>query len=331
MAAAAGTGAPEPSVADRLNVPRFESPFFERELEAAGLDGETSERVRSFAERGYLVLDLDPQRFSGLADEIVAGLAAEHQEVGNRVQDAWKFISAVRELATDETVLRTLRALYGRRPVPFQTLNFERGTEQETHSDLVHFSSFPQRFMAGVWVALEDVRPESGPLHYYPGSHRLPVYEPHDIGLRGSSSSNRDEQYRVYEAFVRELLEQSGLPRERVALKRGQALIWASNLMHGGDAISDPQSTRRSQVTHYYFEGCRYYTPLYSDPPLGRYRWRRVIDVGTGREQPHIYQGSRAKIPLATRARSVVEQNLRGSRTGRAAIRRIRRRLGRTT
>jgi hypothetical protein len=315
----------------RLNVPWFESPFFERDLERSDLDDETRERVRSFAERGYLVLDLEPERFERLADEIVAGLAGEHQEVGNRVQDAWKFIPAVRELATDPNVIAALSALYGRRPVPFQTLNFERGTEQETHSDLVHFNSFPPRYMAGVWVALEDVRPESGPLHYYPGSHRLPVYEPHDISLKGSSSSNRDEQYRSYEAFVRELLEQSGLPRERVALKRGQALIWASNLMHGGDPISDPQSTRRSQVTHYYFEGCRYYTPLYSDPPLGRYHWRRVIDVGTGKEQPHVYQGERARIPLSTRARSLVENGLRGSTSGRAAIRRIRRLMGRTT
>ncbi len=319
------------SAAARLNVPWFESPFFERELEGSQLDEETREMVRSFAERGYVVLDLEPAGFDRVADEIVASLEDEHREVGNRVQDAWKFVPAVRRLATDETVQGALRALYGRRPVPFQTLNFERGTEQETHSDLVHFNSFPQRFMAGVWVALEDVRPESGPLHHYPGSHRLPVYEPHDIGLSGSSASNRDEQYRIYEAFVRELLEQSGLPRERVALKRGQALIWASNLMHGGDPITDPESTRRSQVTHNYFEGCRYYTPLYSDPPLGRYHWRRVVDVGSGKEQPHIYQDREARIPLSVRTRSVVEQGLRGSPAGRAAIRRIRRMLGRTT
>ena len=35
-------------------------------------------------------------------------------------------------------------------------------------------------------------------------------------------------------------------------MKRGQALIWAANLLHGGDPIGDPQSTRYSQVTHHY-------------------------------------------------------------------------------
>ena len=30
--------------------------------------------------------------------------------------------------------------------------------------------------------------------------------------------------------------------------------------------MQDPQSTRKSQVTHYYFEGCRYWTPMLSAP-----------------------------------------------------------------
>jgi hypothetical protein len=28
--------------------------------------------------------------------------------------------------------------------------------------------------------------------------------------------------------------------------------------------MQDPESTRKSQVTHYYFEGCRYWTPMLS-------------------------------------------------------------------
>jgi hypothetical protein len=56
-----------------------------------------------------------------------------------------------------------------------------------------------------------------------------------------------------------------------------------------GDPIGDPESTRRSQVSHYYFEGCRYWTPLSSDPPLGRIFWRRVVNVETGEVEPHYY------------------------------------------
>jgi hypothetical protein len=319
------------SVAAALNLPWFESPFFERELAGADLDDEMRERVRSFAERGYVVFDLDRDDFEALAREIEDALDPEFDAAGNRVQDAWAFVPAVRTLATDPTVLSTLAALYGRRPVPFQTLNFRRGTQQPTHSDLLHFNSLPPRYMAGVWIALEDVEPHSGPLHYYPGSHKLPVFELHDLSLSGSSYANRDEQYDLYNRFVAELLAESGLPKETRLLRRGQALIWASNLFHGGDPISDPSSTRRSQVTHYYFDGCRYYTPLYSDPPLGRYSWRRVIDISTGRVQPHVYAGEKVRLPLKAVARYEVEHRLRTSDLGRRLMQHVRRLLGRAS
>jgi len=311
--------------ASRLNVPWFESPFFERELERRDLDESMRERVRSFAERGYVVIDLERSDFDHLAAEIDRELEDEFAAVGNRVQDAWAYVPAVREIAIDNTVLTTLEALYGRRPVPFQTLNFMRGTQQATHSDLVHFNSIPARYMAGVWVALEDIGPGSGPLHYYPGSQRLPVFELHDLDLAGSSHRNRDERYALYEQFMNELVQQSGLPKETVSLKRGQALIWASNLLHGGEPIADPASTRRSQVTHCYFEGCRYYTPLHSDPPLGRYAWRRVVDIGTGRVQPHVYAGETVRLPAPTSLRSAISERIRRSAAGRRRMRALRR------
>jgi hypothetical protein len=45
---------------------------------------------------------------------------------------------------------------------------------------------------------------------------------------------------------------------------KGQALIWAANLLHGGSVQHDPARTRWSQVTHYYFRDCIYYTPAFS-------------------------------------------------------------------
>jgi hypothetical protein len=305
----------------RLQVPWFESPFFERELDQSELDGETKEKVAFFAENGYLVIEPDIPDFDRMADEITGALADEHAGVSNRVQDAWRYVPAVRDLATRPEVLRWLELLYGRRAVPFQTLNFRRGTQQRTHSDHVHFNSLPLRFMAGVWFALEDVGPDNGALHYYPGSHRLSLYEPHDLGLSGSSVRSRNEDYRQYEAFLDQLIDVLGLQKETVRMSRGQAIIWSANLLHGGDPIQDPQSTRRSQVTHYYFEGCRYYTPLYSDPPLGRYDWTRVIDITTGREQPHMYNGKKVRLPAKNRARYAVEQRLKESETGRRVFR----------
>jgi len=143
--------------------------------------------------------------------------------------------------------------------------------------------------MCGVWVALEDVHEGNGPLHYYPGSHRLPVLQCPDVGIDRSSvpggpaNPPENQKYRFYEDAIQELIGIAGLSKSVTELSKGDALIWAANLLHGGEPIKEPGATRFSQVTHYYFEGCRFYTPLLSDFP-GKYIHTRVniTDIRTG-------------------------------------------------
>ena len=197
----------------------------------------------------------------------------------NRVQDAWKFSSAVRELAVMPEVLEVLRVLYGREPVPFQTLNFEYGTQQRAHSDTVHFSSLPRRYMCGVWVALEDIDTRNGPVFYYPGSQRLPDPFFQRFGLEAGLASYPD-----YEVAQEALLAAHGLAPVEFHAKAGDILIWSANLVHGGRPILDDGRTRWSQVTHYFFDGCVYVTPLYSDPEVGEWFVRLDLeDIATGR------------------------------------------------
>ncbi|MEY2565473.1 MAG: hypothetical protein QOE35_2 [Actinomycetota bacterium] len=316
--------------APALAVPWFESPFFEEELESSQLAEATRAQVRRYAEDGYLVFRPEIEDFDVLAERIINSLAPEHVLAGNRVLDAWRYQPDVRNLASHPSIMAVLRALYLRRPIPFQTLNFREGSQQRTHSDLVHFNSVPARFMAGVWIALEDVGPDNGPLHYYPGSHKLRVYELHDIGLASAKLSDRNERYAGYEEFVGRLVAQHGLRKEVVSVKRGEALIWAANLFHGGEPIRRAGSTRHTQVTHYYFEGCRYYTPIYSDPAVGRFAWKRVIDVTSDRPVEHMYGGRPVALPLRQRLRYVAEDRVNRSKLGRQLYRRVKARLSGT-
>jgi ectoine hydroxylase-related dioxygenase (phytanoyl-CoA dioxygenase family) len=176
-----------------------------------------------------------------------------------RIQNAFVFSENVRAVARSPKVLGLLRDLYGREPLPFQTLNFHVGTQQPAHADALHFNSMPAGFMCGVWLALEDIDMDNGPLIYYPGSHKLPEIQMRDFGAEA-----RHEDYPKYEAYVRELIEREGLEPEYGTIRKGQALLWASNLLHGGAVQQDMSRTRHSQVTHYFFEGCRYYTPMLS-------------------------------------------------------------------
>lgn len=270
-------------------VPLVESPFFEQRLAALGLPPAVREQARFYRENGYLVIDFEDAEFAARAARVVANLA-ERQGESVRLQDAWRFDADVRAIACNGPVMRLLGQLYGREPFPFQTLNFRAGSQQPLHSDSVHFNSMPEKYMCGVWLAFEDVDGDNGPLCYAPGSHRLPVFKYEDIGVVGS------EQPRHYEstAFGRlwqELPEAHGLKRVTFHARKGQALIWAANLLHGGAPQNDPRRSRHSQVTHYYFEGCAYWTPLESDPFFGRIRYREPTDIRSGRKIANIYGG----------------------------------------
>lgn len=227
----------------------------------------TDGQIAQYHADGYMVFD--PGLPEAVLDRAVADLLAHPDFVhdrhhGSRVFDGWKLSRAVRAIALAPRVRRLLRQLYAREPRPFQTLNFPIGTEQKVHSDLIHFASDPPGYMCGVWVALEDIDRQNGPLVYYPGSHKLPVVTMEDV-----APGPGPEHYHRYEAFIERRVQELGLEPHYAVLRKGQALIWASNLLHGGSVHRDKGRTRHSQVTHYYFDGCQYYSPLSS---YGGYR-----------------------------------------------------------
>ncbi|MGQ0620769.1 MAG: phytanoyl-CoA dioxygenase family protein [Panacagrimonas sp.] len=243
-----------------------------------------AEQIALYQEQGLLVID--PQIPLATLDAVRADLgprfpaepaSALFKDRGtvvgyNRIQDAWKISAAVREIALAPVVHAALESLYGRRPLPFQTLNFLRGTEQRVHADTIHFNSEPRGFMCGVWVALEDVDMDNGPLVYYPGSHRLPELSLRDLGpevgrLMKRLPLPRMDVHRAiyapyYEPYIESWIAQHRLSPQYGTVRRGQAIVWAANLLHGGSPQRDRGRTRWSQVTHFYFDGCRYFTPL---------------------------------------------------------------------
>ena len=152
--------------------------------------------------------------------------------------------------------------------MPFQTLNFRVGSEQKPHSDTIHFNAKPSGFTCGVWLALENIDGHNGPLVYYPGSQKLPEITFKDIGVRPCQSN-----YAKYEEFMEHLVgNKTGktpgepeLPPKLGLIRKGQALIWSANLIHGGAPQKDKTRTRHSLVTHFYFEGCSYFSPMHGN------------------------------------------------------------------
>ena len=289
-----------------MNLPLVDSPFFEQIFSQLTLDKETKKLVKQFAEQGYVIIDdLGIENIAETTDRIVKDLTPIYGEKGkiesawiyhDRIQDAWTFNQDVKKIATSPKIINLLKILYQREPIPFQTLNFKLGTQQSTHSDSIHFSSMPSRFMCGVWIALEDIDANNGPLHYYPGSHKLPIFDLNDLGITGSYQNKPYDVYPIYEEFLQSLIKHNGLEKVELYVKKGQALIWAANLLHGGSQVLDKNRTRHSQVTHYYFSDCMYYIPLLSDPFLHRIHLKEVRNIMTGKVVDHFYNSEKIEV-----------------------------------
>jgi ectoine hydroxylase-related dioxygenase (phytanoyl-CoA dioxygenase family) len=160
--------------------------------------------------------------------------------------------------------------LIGGKAVLFQSINFVRGSEQDTHSDSIHVTTFPQGGLLGVWIALEDIGTDNGPLHYYPGSHRLPYYMNADYNNEGNRWLLGSRSYTEYEKMIARKLKNRDMRKQIFTARRGDVLIWHANLFHGGEPHLDKHRTRKSMVLHYFREGCVCYHEITQRPALIR-------------------------------------------------------------
>lgn len=276
-------------------VPLFESPFFNpgwiHELGGRAFAVAAALRRFGFATVNLSVPDL-PQLCSEIRDTLgdrydwEAWRATGASDM--RLQDGWRQCEAVRRLAADADIVDLLGRVYGRAMFPFQTLTFACGSQQHLHSDSVHFNTLPDGFMCGVWIALEDVGRDNGPLTYAPGSQVYRFAQNHDIGrVTGAGPTDQSRFHELWRALV----AQAGLSLEMFLPKRGQALIWSAHLLHGGDIHRDLRATRWSQVTHYFGRDCLYLTPMRSNAAVGPLALRTPVDVRTGEPVENLFAG----------------------------------------
>lgn len=172
----------------------------------------------------------------------------EHRALQAKLLDAHGASPLVRDALFCPRGVRFLRQLFEREPLAFQTLYFQRGTEQPMHQDTAYVLVDAPLELVGSWLALEDIREGTGELEYYVGSHRLGDYP------WGGDTKGMPPGHPEHERYLEALHEHSaakGLERRVFRPKRGDLLLWHADLAHGGSSIAQPDASRLSIVTHY--------------------------------------------------------------------------------
>ena len=107
---------------------------------------------------------------------------------------------------------------------------------------------------------MEDIHEDSGPLQVVPKSFSLPTVNQESLGLPiPKNLKTLKNNYSIYEEFVRNQIEDLGLKVEPILIKKGECLVWSANLLHGAFERKNKSLSRKSMVTHYHFEDCKYY------------------------------------------------------------------------
>lgn len=218
------------------------------------------EELLKWPERGYMIL----RKFATPAtcdqinkelDELLVSGEIELDYTNSRVMNAWKNSGTIKELINEKLLHDFLSFTLGREVLPFQTISFFKGSRQKTHSDSIHMTTEPLGYLVATWTALEDITADSGPLHYYQGSQKLPYVMGENFPHSSSSLAIGDDLYGNYEKKIAEIVAEKKMMKEVFLAGKGDLLVWHANLLHGGEPVTNENATRKSLVTHYFCKG----------------------------------------------------------------------------
>ena len=123
--------------------------------------------------------------------------------------------------------------------IQWQNMLFDKSTGTIDHYDSYYLDTMPIGHLIGVWVALEDIKLESGPFRVYPGSHNEFLDCKYDH-LKHDDFRVACQDYADKHSY------------EHALLKKGDVLMWHPSLMHGSSNQLDPAYSRKSLTSHYY-------------------------------------------------------------------------------
>ena len=259
-----------------LDLPDAEDRIAEKQRQGK-LTEEEARQCRFWRENGYIVIgnlfeDSILQSVWNAYEEAVhagkiklpAEPAAEGDPYPGRFLNPHRKLGAFCQILKHHGLLHWLELLTERKPKPLQTIAGHKGSQQGTHSDSIHMTTYPLGYLTAAWIAFEDIHPDCGPLVYYPGSHRLPYVFSKDVGISESDFKNEgySPYHAKYEPRIQELIAENQIEPHYFLAKKGDVLIWHANLLHGGSARKDVSLSRKAVVCHYFVKGAFVYHDL---------------------------------------------------------------------
>jgi phytanoyl-CoA hydroxylase len=219
--------------------------FLKTAYRTISIDAAFEDLGKAWRERSHICIDVLTDGRRTYVDQEDAAI----RQVPYKMNDLYLFSENMRRIFFNERIIRFGELVFGDRVVGCGSLTFERGSQQPAHVDHVYMTPTPTRRLIASWVACEDIDPDTGPLLFWPGSHRLP---PYNFGATRYHYS--PEQENAHTQYLNEQKER--FPQHEFLGKKGDVLIWHALLIHGGNPIRNFEHTRKSMAFHYFSQEC---------------------------------------------------------------------------
>lgn len=230
------------------------------------------QQLLSWSDNGFMILKkfFDDDAVEAINKEIEKLVERKklHFTHDNKLMFANKISSVIKKITHEKKLTNILDFILAKETVPFQTINFLRGSNQRAHSDSIHMTTYPLGYLIAVWIALEDTNMQNGSLFYYSGSHRLPYLLNNDFNEGETAFTLGKKDYTDYEDVLEDLILKKNFEKKIFLAKKGDAFIWHANLVHGGSPVMDSSLTRKSMVIHYYAKDVIKYHEISERPSL---------------------------------------------------------------
>jgi ectoine hydroxylase len=232
----------------------------------------TKTQILNWHKNGFAIL---PNLFSETECDTILneiGILSQQHKANKRLDERVIFAihksEKINELANKVSLKNVLQFILGKKVRLFQSLNFIHGSTQRAHSDTIHMTTHPLGFMIAAWVALEDIHEDSGPLFYYPGSHKLPYVLNEDYKHEGNYFLHNEKKYTHYEDAIGNIIDTNKLEKQIFLARKGDVFVWHANILHGGSPIINKALTRKSMVLHFFAEDVICYHEITERPAI---------------------------------------------------------------
>lgn len=180
----------------------------------------------------------------------------EQGQVGYLSPTPYMKVDEIKDLCLYPELMEKLRELIGYEMGMHLNLTNWKSTERNWHQDDYLNPGYINAHYAGVWIALDDIHPDSGPFEYVPGSHQWDVCRMDKVLSMLPAEMRQDPAWPWHAEKILNPLYEQEIEQRLVAPmtwcgNKGDVLIWHAWLLHRGSSPKNKELLRPAMITHY--------------------------------------------------------------------------------